>query len=83
MNPPMIEIMGWTGTVTYLIAYGLVSAKKVEGDAWVYQGLNFFAGILLIVYTLYTKAYASTALNIVWALIAVVTLGRKVMKKNA
>lgn len=83
MNPLLIEIMGWTGTVTYLIAYGMVSAKRVEGDAWIYQGMNFFAGILLIVYTIYTKAYASTALNVVWVLIAVLTLGRRMLKKNA
>jgi hypothetical protein len=73
----LIEILGWVGTVTYLIAYTLVSLKKTEGDSVLYQGMNIFAGILLVVYSLYLKAYATTSLNAVWALIGISTLGRK------
>lgn len=82
MEKNIIDILGWIGTITYLIAYGLVSAKKVEGDSWVYQGLNFFAGILLIINTLYLRAYPSAGLNIAWVGIAVFTLGRKIRVKN-
>jgi len=77
MEKSVIDILGWTGTVLYLIAYGLVSAKRVEGDSVIYQGLNIFAGSLLIVYTLYLKAYSSTGLNVAWVGIAFVTLGRR------
>ena len=31
-----VDILGWIGAVLYLFAYGLVSLKKVEGDAWLY-----------------------------------------------
>jgi len=82
MEKIIIDILGWTGTVTFLIAYGLVSAKKVEGDSWLYQGLNFVAGILLIINTIYLRAYPSAGLNIAWVGIAVFTLGRKVWMKN-
>lgn len=77
-----INIIGWIGTVLYLIAYGMVSLKKVEGDSWLYQGLNFVAGILLIINTMYLRAYPSAGLNIAWVAIAVLTLGQKVWKKN-
>jgi hypothetical protein len=77
-----INIIGWIGTILYLIAYGMVSLKKVEGDSWLYQGLNFFAGILLIINTMYLRAYPSAGLNIAWVAIAVLTLGQKVWKKN-
>ncbi|MBL8076453.1 MAG: hypothetical protein JNM55_00710 [Anaerolineales bacterium] len=77
-----INILGWIGTVLYLIAYGMVSAKKVEGDSWTYQGLNFIAGAFLIINTLYLRAYPSAGLNIAWVAIAVFTLGQKVWKKN-
>lgn len=78
-----IDVIGWIGAVLYLAAYGLVSAKKVEGDSWTYQGLNFLAGLLLTVNTVYLRAYPSAGLNIVWMLIAIFTLGRKTQKPNA
>jgi hypothetical protein len=78
----LINILGWAGTILYLIAYGLVSAKKVEGDSWAYQGLNLIAGTFLIINTLYLRAYPSAGLNIAWVGIAFLTLGRKFWIKN-
>ena len=43
----LINILGWTGSVLYLLAYALVSLKKTEGDSLLYQGINIFAGTLL------------------------------------
>ncbi len=82
MADTFINILGWVGTILYLIAYGLVSAKKVEGDSWAYQGMNMVAGALLIINTMYLKAYPSAGLNIAWVGIAIFTLGRKVWVKN-
>lgn len=81
MEKTIIDVIGWTGTILYLIAYGLVSAKKVEADSWTYQGMNFVAGTMLIINTLYLQAYPSVGLNIAWVGIAVVTLGRKALQK--
>jgi hypothetical protein len=72
-----INLLGWTGSILYLIAYALVSLKKVEGDSVLYQGMNIIAGILLVIYTIYLGAYATTALNAVWAAIGIFTLGRR------
>jgi len=73
----LIDILGWTGTVLFLIAYGLVSLKKVEGDSNLYQGINIVAGLFLITNSFYWRAYPSAALNLAWIGIAVFTLGRK------
>jgi O-antigen ligase len=78
----LIEIFGWIGTILYLLAYALVSAKKTEGDSVLYQGTNILAGILLIIYTLYLGAYATTGLNVVWVAIGLFTLGRKWLTRN-
>jgi hypothetical protein len=77
-----INIIGWLGTILYLIAYALISAKRTEGDAWLYQGMNMIAGTLLVVNTIYLGAYPSAALNIAWVGIAIFTLGRKGWVKN-
>ncbi|HJS20642.1 MAG TPA: hypothetical protein VJ785_17985 [Anaerolineales bacterium] len=78
----LINILGWTGSVLYLLAYALVSLKKAEGDSVLYQGTNIIAGILLVLYTVYLGAYATTALNAVWAAIGVFTLGRKWLTRS-
>ena len=49
----LIDIMGWAGTILYLVAYARVSVKKVEGDSNLYQGINLLAGVLLITNSFY------------------------------
>ena len=78
----LIDILGWTGSVLYLLAYALVSAKKTEGDSVLYQGLNVVAGMLLVIYTLSLGAYATSGLNAVWVAIGILTLGRKWLTRN-
>jgi hypothetical protein len=73
----LINILGWTGSILYLLAYALVSARKTEGDSLLYQGINILAGVLLVIYTLALEAYATTGLNAVWVAIGLFTLSRK------
>ncbi len=73
----LINILGWTGSILYLLAYALVSMKKTEGDSVLYQGMNIVAGVLLVIYTLTLSAYASTGLNVAWIAIGLFTLRRK------
>ena len=83
MSPNLlIDILGWTGSILYLLAYGLVSMKKTEGDSILYQGINILAGIFLVIYTLSLGAYATTGLNVVWAAIGIFTLARKWLTRN-
>jgi len=82
MEQNIINILGWTGSVLYLLAYALVSAKKTEGDSLLYQGINIVAGIFLVIYTLSLQAYATTGLNAVWVAIGLFTLGRKWFTRN-
>lgn len=73
----LVDVLGWTGTLLYLIAYALVSVKRVEGDSLFYQGINIVAGILLVISTFYWRAYPPLGLNAAWIGIAIFTLGRK------
>lgn len=72
----MIEILGWTGTMLLLVAYALVSTRKVEGDSVPYQLMNIVGSILLIVNTGYHGAYPSAFLNVFWMAIAVFAIRR-------
>jgi hypothetical protein len=70
----LIDIIGWVGAVALLAAYGLVSAKRLEGNSVRYQLLNLLGGGLLILNSFYYGAYPSVGVNVVWIVIAIVTL---------
>ncbi len=78
----LIDILGWAGSILYLLAYALISTKKTEGDSLLYQGMNILAGSLLVIYTLALGAYATTGLNAVWIAVGLFTLGRKWLIRN-
>lgn len=73
-NSLLIDILGWTGVASLLIAYGLVSYKKLEGDSIAYQLLNLVGSALLILNSLFYGAYPSVGVNIAWIGIAIITL---------
>jgi hypothetical protein len=76
-NNFIIDVFGWGGVVVLLIAYGLISTKKLEGDSFVYQFLNLAGSALLIINSFYYGAYPSVSVNVVWIGIAIFTLTRK------
>jgi hypothetical protein len=51
-----------------------VSFRKLSVQAKTYQALNIFGSFLLIINTAYHHAYPSTAVNVIWILIAIVSL---------
>lgn len=70
----IIDILGWIGSVCILLAYILVSVKKVTGNSRLYQLINLIGGLLLAANTYYKGAIPATFLNVFWAVIAVKTL---------
>jgi hypothetical protein len=67
----MHEIIGWIGAFLYIIAYLLVSIKKIRADQLNFQLLNISGGICLIVNSLHQSDYPSVFTNGVWAAIGV------------
>ena len=67
----LFDSLGWIGAFLLLLAYALISFKKLAADSLAYQGLNVVASILLAINTLYHRAYPSSFVNIVWTLIAI------------
>ncbi|MEM9327139.1 MAG: hypothetical protein AAGA85_15835 [Bacteroidota bacterium] len=70
----LVDILGWIGSFEVIIAYGLISSKRVDGQSVMYQLLNLTGAILLIVNTVYLEAYPSAFINIVWVGIAIAAL---------
>jgi len=72
MTKFLTDAVGWLGAGLLLIAYGLVSFRRLRADSAAYQALNGFGSLGLIVNTLYYHAYPSAFVNLVWITIALI-----------
>lgn len=79
----LIDVVGWIGALAILVAYALVSTRKLESHSTPYQLLNLVGGACLIVNTVYYRAYPSAVLNGFWAGIAVYTIVKYGIAKPA
>ncbi|OGZ06438.1 MAG: hypothetical protein A3C93_01765 [Candidatus Lloydbacteria bacterium RIFCSPHIGHO2_02_FULL_54_17] len=57
-------------------AYWLNSTKRIESTSRVYQIMNLFGAIGMLVNVLHTETWAAVALQLIWAGIALFTLFR-------
>ncbi len=71
------QIFGWIGTALILLAYFLVSFKKVEATSRAYQWINLIGAASLGVHVFSQEAWAAVTLEIVWGAIALAALFRK------
>jgi hypothetical protein len=62
----VIEIVGWLGAALVLLAYGLLSAHKLNSRSMSYQMLNIGGAVGLLVNALWNGAIPSGAVNVIW-----------------
>ena len=70
-NHVWFDAIGWVGAAALLIAYAMVSSRRLEADSAAYQLLNIGGSVLLAANTVYYGSYPSTFVNLIWAGIAV------------
>jgi len=76
-NQLWVDAIGWVGAIALLIAYAMVSHKKLEADSVMYQFLNISGSILLAANTIFYGSYPSTFVNLIWAGIAVFAIAAR------
>jgi hypothetical protein len=72
----LIEVAGWTAAFLILLAYGLLSAGKMDGSDSRYHWLNIAAAAGFVVNSGYNGAYPSVVVNVIWIGIALFALYR-------
>ncbi|MFN3840951.1 MAG: CBU_0592 family membrane protein [Cyclobacteriaceae bacterium] len=77
----LIDIIGWSGSVMVIAAYGLNSYQKIKSDSLIFLFFNLTGGVFLIIYSVYYTAYANTFINVVWVIIAIPALIKLMSKK--
>jgi len=76
-NYVWFDAIGWVGAAALLVAYAMVSHKKLEGDSAIYQLLNISGSLLLAANTIFYGSYPSTFVNLIWAGIAVFSIAAR------
>ena len=69
-------MVGWVGAVLIIVAYGLLSAGRVDGQSPLYQWMNVLGAAGFVVNGWWHRALPSTGLNIVWMLVGGIALWR-------
>ena len=77
----VIEVAGWAGSIIILVGYGLFSSGRI-GQGRLYQSTNLIGALLVLVNVAAHGAVPSTVVNGVWAAIALVALGRIMLRRN-
>lgn len=72
----LIQTAGWIGTILIVLAYFLVSRQYVTGKSRIYQLMNLFGAVGVGINVFHQAAWPALALQITWAIIAIVSLIR-------
>ena len=68
------QIVGWYGTCAIVLAYFLLSFGILQAHTFWYQSLNLTGAIGIVISAFSKKDYPAGVLNLVWSVIAVVSL---------
>ena len=77
----LFDVFGWIGMVLVLIAYALLSTIKINNGK-LYQAINLIAAIFMVIGLLPKNAWFSFALQVAWALIALISIIKIILKKD-
>lgn len=69
-----IEIVGWIGTGLLVLAYALLTMKKISSTSWQYQTMNAVGALALVVNSLTHGAIPVATLNGIWFVIGALGL---------
>ncbi|HVX47883.1 MAG TPA: hypothetical protein VHA05_00805 [Candidatus Saccharimonadales bacterium] len=72
----LYDVVGWVGAALILIAYFLVSTKKISPVSKSFQLLNLLGAVGIVVNSIHYRAFPSAGLNIAWTVIAIYGLVR-------
>jgi hypothetical protein len=72
----VIELTGWTGALLVLLAYGLLTLKRLTSVSAGYRWLNVVGSAGLVINSVWNGALPSAFLNVVWLVITLYSLAK-------
>lgn len=71
-----LTVIGWLGTILYLLAHVYISALKKQDDTNYYSA-NLIAAIFLVIFSVSTQSYYAVFVNAFWFVASAARLLRK------
>jgi hypothetical protein len=75
-------LLGWVGAAACLVAYLLLSLKKLKAHGLLYPILNVIGGIGLTYSAIFSDDYPNIIINILWATIALTSFFLNAKKEH-
>ncbi len=72
----VFEIIGWIGAISYILAYLLLSLKRISSEQVFYHILNALGGLCLVINSIFFEDPPNFVVNIIWMLIALYSITR-------
>ncbi|MBP6925926.1 MAG: hypothetical protein KBC22_02635 [Candidatus Pacebacteria bacterium] len=69
-----IDLFGYIGAILIIVGFAMLSAEMVGPKDMTYLLLNLCGGIGIVITAFYRKDYPSGVLNVVFSLIALISL---------
>jgi hypothetical protein len=79
----LIDAIGWIASLLIVGAYFLNITGKLSAQSYTYIALNFIGGFFFIINTWHHGAYPSALVNVIWVVIAVFSLFRRIKRRTA
>jgi hypothetical protein len=71
-----VAIAGWAGAVLVLVAYVLLSMRKIDGHSTTYHVMNLLGAAGVATNSGWNGAVPSAVINVIWIGIAIYALSR-------
>lgn len=78
----VLNILGWAGAASYIVAYILLSAGRMHASQVRYHALNAIGGLLLVIFSYAVHDQPNLFVNLIWILIAGVSSWRILMLRR-
>lgn len=69
-----VDLIGWAGAASLLLAYFLLSRGKLTAEMRSYHFMNLIGGVGLGINTYVNHSYPATLVNILWTFVAIYSL---------
>ncbi|WP_300604153.1 hypothetical protein [Niabella sp.] len=67
----MSSVMGWVGSIAYLLAYLFLSMNRLKAERPLYHLLNMIGALGLVIHALKLEDYPNLVVNLAWGIIAI------------
>lgn len=79
----LLETTGWLGVVAYVVAYLLLTIGVLKSNGYPFHILNIVGASSLIVYSLEYGDKPNVAVNVIWLLIGVGAVLRRILRNSS